>query len=159
MEGNPDQPASALIPFFWSPGWNSIQAVNKYQREIAGPLRGGAAGVRLIEPRQDGMAFFSSIPSAFQARNDEWLVVPLFHIFGSEEFSRSAPAVAEVCSQPYVGMSLDDAGAFGPEAELLGRRLPVNVVSGLPKGVAGLPSGLPGLEGLELPAWSRITRV
>ena len=29
-----------------------------------------------------------------------------------------------------------------------GRRLPVKVVSGLPKGVAGLPSGLPGLEGL-----------
>ena len=50
-------------------------------------------------------------------------------------------------------------GAFGPEAEVLGRRLPVKVVSGLPKGVAGLPSGFPGLEGLELPVWSRITRV
>ena len=61
--------------------------------------------------------------------------------------------------RPYVGLSPDDAGAFGPEAELLGRRLPVKVVSGLPKGVAGLPSGLPGLEGLELPVWSRITRV
>ena len=159
MEGNPDQPPAALIPFFWSPGWNSIRAVNKYQREIAGPLRGGAAGVRLIEPTQGGAAFFSSIPPAFQARNDEWFVVPLYQIFGSEEFSRSAPAVAEVCSKPYVGLSPDDAGAFGPEAELLGRRFPVKVVSGLPKGVAGLPSGFPGLEGLELPVWSRITRV
>jgi NADH-quinone oxidoreductase subunit G len=159
MEGNPDQPPAALIPFFWSPGWNSIQAVNKYQSEIAGPLRDGAAGVRLIEPARDGMAFFSSIPPAFQARNGEWLLVPLFHIFGSEEFSRFAPAVAEVCSQPYVGLNPDEAGAFGPEAELLGRRLPVKVASGLPKGVAGLPSGFPGLEGLELPVWSRITRV
>ena len=97
MEGNPDQPPAALIPFFWSPGWNSIQAVNKYQSEIAGPLRGGPAGARLIEPAQNGRTFFSSIPPAFQARNDEWLVVPLFHIFGSEEFSRFAPAVAEVC--------------------------------------------------------------
>ena len=26
MEGNPDQPPSALIPFAWSPGWNSYQA-------------------------------------------------------------------------------------------------------------------------------------
>ncbi len=159
MEGNPDQPPAALIPFFWSPGWNSIQAVNKYQSEIAGPLRGGAAGMRLVEPTQDGTAFFSSIPPAFQARNDEWLLVPLFHIFGSEEFSRFAPAVAEVCSQPYVGLSPEDAGALGPEAELLDRRLPVKVVFGLPKGVAGLPSGLPGLEGLALPVWSRITRV
>ena len=58
MEGNPDQPPAALIPFFWSPGWNSIQAVNKYQSEIAGPLRGGPAGVRLIEPAQDGTDVF-----------------------------------------------------------------------------------------------------
>jgi NADH-quinone oxidoreductase subunit G len=159
MEGSPDQPPSALIPFFWSPGWNSIQAVNKYQSEIAGSLRGGAAGVRLIEPTQDGAEFFVSIPPAFQARNDEWLVVPLFHIFGSEEFSRSAPAVAEVCAQPYVALSPDDANAIGPETQLFGRRVPVKVVSGLPKGVAGLPSGLPGLEGLELPTWTRITRL
>ena len=34
MEGNPDQPPSALLPFFWTPGWNSIQAVNKFQAEI-----------------------------------------------------------------------------------------------------------------------------
>ena len=50
MEGTPDQPPGALIPFFWSPGWNSIQATNFYQTEIAGPLRGGDPGVRLIEP-------------------------------------------------------------------------------------------------------------
>ena len=31
MEGYPDEPPAALIPFFWSPGWNSIQAVNKFQ--------------------------------------------------------------------------------------------------------------------------------
>lgn len=159
MEGNPDQPPVALIPFFWSPGWNSIQAVNKYQSEIAGPLRGGATGTRLIEPTREGQAFFTPVPPAFQVRKDEWLVVPLFHIFGSEEFSRFAPAVAEVCSQPYIGLNSDDAGAVGPEAELLGLRLPVKVVSGLPKGVAGLPSGFPGLEGLQLPVWSRITRV
>ena len=50
MEGTPDQPPAALIPFFWSPGWNSIQAINTYQKEIGGPLRGGDAGVRIFEP-------------------------------------------------------------------------------------------------------------
>ena len=50
MEGTPDQPPAALIPFFWSPGWNSIQATNTYQKEVGGPLRGGDAGVRIFEP-------------------------------------------------------------------------------------------------------------
>ncbi|HEX5484022.1 MAG TPA: NADH-quinone oxidoreductase subunit NuoG, partial [Terriglobia bacterium] len=47
MEGYADQPPPPLTPFFWTPGWNSIQAVNKFQDEIAGPLRGGDPGVRL----------------------------------------------------------------------------------------------------------------
>ncbi len=71
MEGNPDQPPSPLIPFFWSPGWNSVQATNKYQSEIAGSLRGGDRGARLIEPRQGGAAYFTSIPTGFRTRNDE----------------------------------------------------------------------------------------
>jgi len=157
MEGNPDRPPSPLIPFFWSPGWNSIQATNKYQSEIAGPLRGGDPGVRLIEPAEDGAAFPSSIPPGFQARTGEWLVVPLFHIFGSEELSRRAPAVAQLFPEPYVALNSEDARAFGAEVELLGRTLPVKGVSTLPRGVAGLPSGLPGLESLELPLWTRIS--
>ena len=41
MEGAPLQPPSALQPFFWSPGWNSIQAVNKFQSEIGGATARG----------------------------------------------------------------------------------------------------------------------
>jgi len=159
MEGNPEQPPSALIPFFWSPGWNSIQATNKYQSEIAGPLRGGNPGVRLIEVRQDGSEFFASMPAAFEPRNGEWLLIPLFHIFGSEELTRFAPAVAQLFPEPYVALNREDAQEFGTEAELFGRHFPVKAVAGLPKGIAGLPVGLPGLEGIELPAWSRISRL
>src|SRR6185437_9382754 len=92
MEGASKQPPSPLIPFFWNPGWNSIQAVNKYQEEIAGPLRGGNPGVRLIEPKpQEVVSFFTTpIPEAFQIRAGEWLFIPLFHIFGSEERTRWA---------------------------------------------------------------------
>ena len=159
MEGSPDQPPSALIPFFWSPGWNSIQATNKYQSEIAGPLRGGNPGVRLIETRQDGPEFFASIPPAFEPRQGEWLLVPLFHIFGSEELTRFAPAVAQLFPAPYVALNPEDAHEFGTEAEVFGRRLPLQAAAGLPRGVAGLPVGLTGFEGIELPAWCRISRL
>ena len=68
MEGNPDQPPSALLPFFWSPGWNSIQAVNKFQAEIGGPLRQGDPGVRLIEPGRNRVQLLRATASGRSKR-------------------------------------------------------------------------------------------
>jgi NADH-quinone oxidoreductase subunit G len=96
MEGTPDQPPAALIPFFWKPGWNSIQAVQMYQKEVGGPLRGGDAGVRIFEPAAaNGQSYFNAIPSAFEPREGEWLLVPMYHIFGSDELSLSAAGIAD----------------------------------------------------------------
>ena len=44
MEGSAGDKPAALQPFIWSPGWNSNQAVQKFQAEAGGPLRGGSAG-------------------------------------------------------------------------------------------------------------------
>ncbi|MGB9455375.1 MAG: NADH-quinone oxidoreductase subunit NuoG [Bryobacteraceae bacterium] len=159
MEGNPDQPPSALLPFFWTPGWNSIQAVNKFQAEIGGPLRQGDPGVRVIERDGTKFSFFEQPPPAFEARQGEWLVVPLFHIFGSEEVSRAAPAIAELSPEPYVALNPEDASSFGKEVELFGQRLPVKIATDLPKGLVGVPAGVPPFAGLDLPAWSRISAV
>jgi NADH-quinone oxidoreductase subunit G len=157
MEGNPDQPPSALLPFFWTPGWNSIQAVNKFQAEIGGPLRQGDPGVRVIERDGAEFRFFEQPPPASETRKDEWLVVPLYHIFGSEELSRSAPAIAELSPEPYVTLNPEDASSFGKEVELFGQRLPVKIATDLPKGLAGVPAGVPPFAGLDLPVWSRIS--
>lgn len=48
MEGYKGKPPSALIPFYWSPSWNSVQALNKYQKHIGGNLTGGDPGIKLI---------------------------------------------------------------------------------------------------------------
>ena len=37
MEGYEDQPPAPLISRYWSPGWNSVQALNKFQQEVGGP--------------------------------------------------------------------------------------------------------------------------
>lgn len=168
MEGNPDQPPSPLVPFFWSPGWNSIQSVNKYQEEIAGPLRGGDAGVRLIEPGQGSEApFAGKPPDAFTAKPGEWLLVPLYHIFGSEELSAEAPGVAELSPKPYVALGAEDAAGLslseGGEAQVVvnGSRLslPVRVRPEMPHGVAGLPLGLPDGGAISLPVWGKVLKV
>jgi NADH-quinone oxidoreductase subunit G len=171
MEGYPGRPPAPLIPFHWSPGWNSVQSVSKFQSEVGGPLRDGDPGVRLLEPSPHAQrTYFRDIPGSFAPRDDVWLVVPLYHIFGSEELSALAQAIAQRVPAPYVALSPEDAGRIGAEqgseaqlevgGEVGGKtvlRLPVRIGPGLPRGVAGLPAGLPGLEGIPLPQFGRIS--
>ncbi len=162
MEGAPVQPPAALIPFFWSPSWNSIQATNTYQREVGGPLRGGDAGVRVVEPAPaNGQSYFSAIPPAFEPREGEWLLVPMFHIFGSDELSLEAPGISELVAKPYAAMNNADL-TEGVEVEVScaggSFRLPVRLRSDLPRGVAGLSAGQAPLTGITLPAWGKIVR-
>jgi NADH-quinone oxidoreductase subunit G len=162
MEGTPEQPPGALIPFFWSPGWNSIQAVNTYQKEVGGPLRGGDAGVRIIEPTpENGQPYFTDIPAAFEPRDGEWLLLPIQHIFGSDELSLAAPGIAELAAKPHVAVNI--AGfTDGMEVDVTCAgatfRLPVRLRPELPPGVAGLSAGLSPQAGVRLPAWAKITR-
>ena len=167
MEGFQGQPPSPLIPFFWAPGWNSHQqAMNKYQREVGGALRGGDPGARLFEASGQGLSYFDRIPRPFSQEAGEYLAVPLYHIFGSEELSRHAPALAERAPAPYVALCSEDADSIGAasgdllelrlgEAEL---RLPVRMMPSLVRGLVGLPAGLTGLEGIRLPARAGLSK-
>jgi len=49
MEGQPENPPSSLVPFYWTPGWNSVQALYNYLDEPNGSMKGGDPGIRLIE--------------------------------------------------------------------------------------------------------------
>ena len=167
MEGTSIQPPGALVSHFWAPGWNSIQALNKFQDEIAGPLRGGDPGRRLIEPggRVSG-SDLGDAPAAFSPRSDDWLLVGIHHIFGSEELSVLTPGIAERAPQPYLALGPDDAGSLGVEndeqvvLELAGTAWtrPLRILPSLPPGVAGLPVGVSGDDWVALPAWARIER-
>ncbi len=161
MEGTRQKPPPALLPVFQDPGWNSIQAVNKFQEEIAGPLRGGDPGVRLLVPTEDGRPeYFDDVPEAFRPGGGRWLVLPVRHVFGSEELSSRSPGVAQRTPDPYVALAAADAERLSLEAgsealvsvgseEL---RLPVAVHPELPEGVMRLPVGLPDMPFVDLPA-------
>jgi NADH-quinone oxidoreductase subunit G len=95
MEGSEEQPPSPLIASYWSPGWNSVQALNKYQQEIGGELRNNGSGKRLIEPDQDAKpAYFPVNPAKASHEQDE-VIVPEYHIYLSEELSSYSPAIEE----------------------------------------------------------------
>ncbi len=168
MESGPGSAPPSLIPFFWAPGWNSIQAVNKFQDEVGGPLRGGDPGIRLIEPSlEPSWQYFSRVPEAFRRQPDEWLLVPIFHIFGSEELSRHAQGIAKLAPLPYVALNPMDASRSGVNA---GERIKVSIEGALfelevmlradlPRGVAGLPAGLSPAGGIILPVFCRLVPI
>ncbi|MFI5295225.1 MAG: NADH-quinone oxidoreductase subunit NuoG [Thermodesulfovibrionales bacterium] len=168
MEGYEGIPPSALIPRYWAGGWNSVQALNKFQEEVGGLLRGGDPGRRLIEPdKKYQQKYFDKVPGPFFRREGEWLLIPLYHIFGSEELSSRAQAIAERSPAPYIALNSGDASGLGvADGGMIGlsifdasHHLTVRTTPSLPEGVAGVPVGIiPHLNGSVLPAWGRLKK-
>ncbi len=148
MEGLHGPPPSPLIPRYWAPGWNSVQALNKFQQEVGGPLKGGDPGERLMEPQASGKwTYFKEVPPSFCGQAEEWLLVPIFHMFGSEPLSRLSPGIAGLAPTPYVALNQEDMEKLGlseGEEVLVDRMtaIPIRALPSLPSGVAGFPAGL-----------------
>jgi NADH-quinone oxidoreductase subunit G len=164
MDARIGQPPAGLVPRYWAPGWNSDQSLHKFQSEVAGPMRGGDAGVRLIEPGPTGSAgYFASVPAAFARAGESLLLVPRCHVFGSEELSVLSPGIRERTPAPSVAVGREDAARMGLREGGRARLALENGVTlemavtfaELPAGVAAVPVGLPGVPPLELPCLAR----
>ncbi len=113
--------------------------------------------------RKINLICFNSVPDHFSPAEGEWVALPLYHIFGSDELSAKSPAVKERMPKVYVALNNEDAEKAGiDEGELIEisnqntrLRLPVKLNIGLTPGTVGLPKGLNETAGIEFPA--RIT--
>jgi len=166
MEGYQGMPPSSMIPFFWAPGWNSIQSVNKYQQETGGPLRGGDPGLRLFEHKNGSPpAFFKDTPEAFTALPKKWLLLPRFHIFGSGELSVYSASVQELSPEPYILMSKHDADQLGAANGSVitlkegGKEysFPLKIEEALSDGIVLVPAGLQGMVAFSWGTWALLS--
>ena len=160
MEGFEGQPPSSLITNYWAPGWNSVQALNRFQEEVGGPLRGGDPGRRLFDFQTcEEIPYFTHVPIHIEPPPGQWLVVAIHHIFGSEELSMLAAGIAQRAPEPYISLNDRDMAHLGLQEGETVRfmrhdatyRLPVRCMPSLPHGIAGLPVGLPATLGLHPP--------
>ncbi len=147
-------PPGSVIPFVWSPGWNSNQSVHKYQREAGGSLIGGTPGVRLIEPVGKSSAQQNiEMPTVSEPKAGTWLLVPQYRIFGSEELSVHAPAIAELAGQAVVQLHPNDADTLkvddGDGISIDGTDFEVQINASLVSGCVGFAVGMSGAEGLQ----------
>ncbi|MFT3930343.1 MAG: NADH-quinone oxidoreductase subunit NuoG [Spongiibacteraceae bacterium] len=161
-----DRPGS-LIPFAWAPGWNSPQSWNKFQDEVGGHLRAGDPGVRMFEPAADAKAdYYGPAPTAFAARSDALRVVPLHHLFGSEELSARAVPVQKRMAPAFVAIAASDALRIGLQANDTVKitagtntiELPAQISNELASGTLGLPEGFDGIAFVAANSWVRIEK-
>ncbi|UDG81657.1 NADH-quinone oxidoreductase subunit G [Candidatus Profftia lariciata] len=140
------------IPFAWAPGWNSPQAWNKFQDKIGGHLRYGDPGIRLIATNTSSLNYFTVVPQPY--RNIGWIVVPYYHLFGSEEMSQRSPVIQAHMPEACIIINFVDALKLGInngailELTFVGQQLilPVRLSKNLQLGQIGLPLGLPGIS-------------
>ncbi|HEX6223035.1 MAG TPA: NADH-quinone oxidoreductase subunit NuoG [Chryseolinea sp.] len=161
MEGFRGMPPATMTPFYWSPGWNSVQSINKYQQEVGGPLRGGDPGIRLLSPHpSQGVNFFTTAPGPLKGIEGKFLMVYQYHIFGSDELSQHAGGISERSPKAYVMLHAEDARLLNVvenqsltfDIEDQSYELPLKISADIARGVAAIPYGIHGLPFADLPA-------
>ena len=162
MEGYQGPQPGAVLSRYWYPGWNSVQALNKFQIEVGGGLHDGKPGERVLDlSAKEGMSYFTQIPEPFAAQENNFLGVPLYHIFGSEELSIHTKGVAELTPKPYILLNEADTEGLGDQVKVqINDRtveLELRKTTVLPKGAAGLPVGLPDMGAIKFPVWIKIS--
>ncbi|HZY24328.1 MAG TPA: NADH-quinone oxidoreductase subunit NuoG [Bacteroidales bacterium] len=160
MEGQQENPPSSLVPFYWTPGWNSVQALYNYVDEPDGSMKGGDPGFRLLETgHTDETRYYKPGIRNAEFRKDELQIFPLYQIFGSEELSSMSPSVSQKIQEPFLLLNEKDAvntmvndGDF-VMLEVLNEKIKVKlkIGNGVQPGMAALSISLPGMPYLELP--------
>lgn len=165
MEGYRGIPPSAITPFYWSPGWNSVQSVTKFQQEPGGALKDSDPAVQLFKEKSGtAPTFFKDIPEAFVVRQQKWLLLPQYDVFGSGELSIYTKAIEELSPQPCIVLSEQEAGMLkvkdgsvvkitADENEYI---LPVKVKKELSNGLALVSAGLRGMSIVSWGEWIKI---
>jgi NADH-quinone oxidoreductase subunit G len=168
MEGLQENPPSSLVPFYWNPGWNSVQALYGYLTEPGAAMKGGDAGVRLIEPStESGANYYEREIRSTKLDDSELMIIPVYSIFGSDELSSVSSSILKRIPDPFVLMNSADAALHKMndgevvQLECLKIRIKVfvRIAKSIQQGSAGLSVYLPGLPFIDFPVIGRLHKI
>ncbi len=187
MEGTQLEVPIALTTRYWRPGWNSVQARFLTDAEHRDNSASGM-GKRLLEPGAAAVGAHGNAPAeeavvgahglsraqprgnahseAGEIAPDNLWLTPRAAIFGSDELSRMAPAIASVIPPPCVRMHPDEAAKHslleGETARLTAGGdayvLPIRFDESVALGVAVVPLGYPETAGLIAPTPAKLEK-
>ena len=152
MEGqNPGDQDGAVVPYVWSPGWNSNQSVFKFQQEVGGELLGGDPGVRLLEVSSQPATSNgkSDLPSeAPQIKNGNLRYLPVYDVFSSDELSNHSWPISTRALGPFALLNPTDAKSLEVESgdgvacdQVMQGSMEVIVDTRVPVGAVGICQG------------------
>ncbi len=118
MEGIHFASQSPLQVNNWAPGWNSNQAIHRYQPRPGMERLGKSSGqplARSPEAIETGLAERTAPLSEKNAikENGRLRVLPIYRMFGSGELSNRAAAIASVIGEPFAIISPETLNALG----------------------------------------------
>ncbi|WP_295800439.1 NADH-quinone oxidoreductase subunit NuoG [uncultured Microbulbifer sp.] len=113
MEGIQFAGYSPLQANIWAPGWNSDQAIHKFQNQPGGERAPAASGQSLRRATKvfEIQVTDTGVPKT-PVNADLLTTLPLYRLFGSGELSRRARSIATVVGQAFVHLHPDDARAL-----------------------------------------------
>ena len=104
--------------YFWSPGWNSNEAVGHFQQKVNGPIRGTHPGILLFSTRSnDETSHTSTTPFALEEPpiipENAIRILPYHHIFADEELSGYVSSIQRQAPEPCIKLNTQQAKVMG----------------------------------------------
>jgi len=136
--------------------------------EPNGKMKGGDAGIRLIEPVENAKTtYFNPKIQPVELTKGEFLIVPVYQIFGSDEMSSAASTLSQRIPEPFVYLNPKDAEMLKLEADQLVHleiantilTIKVRTEASIGQGIAGLSVNLPGMPFVNLPGRGKIEKI
>jgi NADH-quinone oxidoreductase subunit G len=103
--------------------------------------------------------YFKTDILSIELNKDEYLIVPVYQIFGSDEMSSAASTLAQRIPEPFVYLNPKDAEVLRLENDELVQleigntilKIKVKTEESIGQGMAGLSVNLPGMPFVDLP--------
>ncbi len=149
MEGVPPTTDATIFNSPWAPGWNSNQALFKFQKHTGAELSQAGHGELLFDGSAGAKAWYAA--TVTKATLQGFAMFPLYHLFGSEELTAKSDAIQARATAAYVALNPADAARLGLGASdgvqvQNNGAVPYLLRNSVQPGTVGISVGLSGLN-------------
>jgi NADH-quinone oxidoreductase subunit G len=141
--------------------------LNKYQIEVGGELLNGHHDFCLFDKKENIQGEHKYFELSSGHNLHKWKLIPIYHIYGSEELSIKNGNLRELMQKPYLAVNNKAAVENNWEentemALIAGERtlsLPLRFLSSIPSDSIGLPFGLEGMPFIDFDTEVRLQKI
>ncbi|QJC37465.1 NADH-quinone oxidoreductase subunit NuoG [Enterobacteriaceae endosymbiont of Donacia thalassina] len=114
MEGNYNENINCThIPFLWSPGWNSSQALHKFQKEIGISSKYGSTGFKIFQKKKHTINIKKNNYNYKLIRSNKFIIISHYTLFHSNSLIQKSFLIQKYFPNYYVFFNKKDAKKLG----------------------------------------------